>query len=693
MSSPTGSESSGSAGGVPLNSIVAREKTSTSKASTGSNQSISETTAVRKQSGSSTDGWEVISRGPCSGYRDQRQVLASSGGSFEHHHPDKGRTSPLVDKANLQTASSFSTASKTGTRATSLSTETRNRALSAAQSDSSLPGGIHPPPCTPETYHYQGEGEVPDAVSFALDNVNAQDAPRENLMSPDAFRKAAMLRAAVGAIGTELNKDGLSETKVEEVVGRASLNSPATSEEVLRQNEPTIEQPIPHVPSRFFSSEEWQSLHAKFEKRQKDTLVDGGTEGADTGVCHGEEFYEEPAGLKEHDGEVKHPLQKLQSRSSSTEEEKDFGVELTREKKRSSISEPEGVAAIWGESSVESVKSQGSGYVPRSMVAGTVLPERKTVDAEPLRGEHSKTFHAEHVSHASRSTMDSIEALSSGAPGLGHIGADYEPQQDNTADPEARLLSGATQKTSVPPTSPSTSSTSDSSPSKDSDGGVRLSPFRRKASTTSTLDTSSSKESDGGVTLRPTSRIHLGHHKPSTPSSELADNSPSKESDGGIILRTISLTHMEGSKSTIEPESALKLTAANLRRLPGTARRPESDSLVSISSGRPGKVRKMSTDPFGNIGDSILTPEKLDEEKGKGKSEATGMDFDTGAHKGKGKKSTTPVFKLPMRPAVSDDTTGGQGSSKNAPTSFAGEKKGEDGGKEGSVTGGEAHSK
>ena len=326
--------------------------------------------------------------------------------------------------------------------------EARSRAVSAARSDLSYSPGVHPPPGTPESWQYGGI-EYADATDFTLEGTHTPSAENESSISPSSwFRKKALLRAASHAENDEKQTES------------AAVENTADPK-------PITEDVLPRVPSRVFTSEEWQTLHDKFETPPQKSIevkkADGSIDESDRMQKGNETF------MDDAEKTVTFHVTTQNSRrfSPSTDYDPDFGVEPKRARKTSSLSDHQ----FWADSSISSLHSTESGHVPRSMRLGTVLPPKEPTDTNQSLAEHQGTFHSKDKSKDSVSTgSDTSGGVSLDTQKSLHISEEYLVRT-----PTACLQPPRT--TSTGDFSPATTiiATATNSPSKDSeDGGVPL---------------------------------------------------------------------------------------------------------------------------------------------------------------------------------------------------------------------------
>lgn len=466
----------------------------------------------------STSGeWEFVSRGSPENQIPEKENSGPFGALHEGIQ-DKG-SSVLSNRANQQSPASFTTPTsptsptaepKNGSLNDLQSAGSRGRAVSLAQSDTSRPGmGIYPPPGTPESPPHAGY-EHADVAGLSLEGGDNSHTGNNHSSEGASVRKTAMLRAASNAEGLE---------KGTEAVSIDSTTNP----------DPTAENPLPRVPSRFFTSEEWRVLHAKFENTAMD---ENEPEQAESASQLPETIFErgvedpQPAQPSENmPQEISRPklttgnIWRHDFGSALTDKDHDFGVSLTRERKRSSITEPE----PWGDSSIESIQTTSSEHVPRSMRAGTVLSPRTghLADVNPFVREHVQTLHAEEASGTGSST-----------------GGDAE-------EPLARTNKLVEEH---PQTLHS-----------------------REASTTSESTAETSTEASGGVKVNPEDLFSATEQQTSSTPESL-----DKDTEGGVVLEATT--------------ASSSLTQDNLRFVPNTSFAAKTYSSTSIASGEIGKI-------------------------------------------------------------------------------------------------------
>ena len=324
----------------------------------------------------------------------------------------------------------------------------RSRAVSAARSDLSFSTGVHPPPGTPESWQYGGI-EYTDATDFTLEPTHIPSAENGNSASPSSsVRKKALLRAASHAENDEKQTE-------------------SAAAESTADQKPITEDALPRVPSRFFTSEEWQTLHDKFEKPlQKSDEVKKAVESVkeSDGMQKGAQV-----SMDDIEKIATHHVttQSSQLLSPSTDYDPDFDLQLRRARKTSSLSEPQ----FWADSSISSLHSTESGHVPRSMRLGTVLPPKELADTTQSTVERQGTFH---------SKDESKDSVSTGSDTSGGVSLDTQKSLHISEDHLASIFTAYLQPPQTIATRESSPATTiipsaTNSPSKGSeDGGVPL---------------------------------------------------------------------------------------------------------------------------------------------------------------------------------------------------------------------------
>ena len=325
-----------------------------------------------------SDEWEFINLDPTEAeksIKEGKQPIRASRGS--HEPPSQACPHVLSDKANRQTASSEPTESE-GSMSKNLSPQLQPRSRASSDSefccsfcgraDSPYSGGVYPPPTTPRGWTWAQE-EFVDTNGFIIDREEVAMSVAENVDSP--YRRAAILRAA-----TKETLHTIMEEAIEQKFNASGL--------------------LPQVPSRIFTSEEWQVLHDRLKEEAWASETTGrpfdlDAENRETGVIS-ESMSEKLARLnRSSDGYGS--ASESQVLPASTAEDTDLIGRNNRERKASSLSEHQ----LWLESSVESILSTDSSHIPNSMRLGTVLPPKdiehtsgpgtEKQKAAPIRGK------------------------------------------------------------------------------------------------------------------------------------------------------------------------------------------------------------------------------------------------------------------------------------------------------------------
>ena len=576
----------------------------------------------------SSDDWEMISQ--AAGGSQILETESSGLDGSSHLLVDSPDSTVLAGKASHQNMINNSTDGKDQTGGIPIPENHRSRAVSAAESESSCPGlGIFPPPGTPDTRHHDKESVDAMTSGQRIWRAASQDGANGNAHSASSIRKNFLIGAAADV---EDGGNGLMDVSKGEMSKLESIT----------------EEPLAHSLSQIFTSEEWQSLqdslragyhHRHLASKPVENVRSDGLElkeSPETGVGRGGPKTDLDANVRISSAKTaslaapktfkdSQETQSLHEESSGDEDDFDQGVKLTRSCQRSSVSEP----ATWGESSIGSVQSQGSSYIPRSMVAGTVL----SADSNPFVGEHMQTQYAKRESNASLQTQESSDKESAGGISLApYMRAEVvaEKPQEHTSISSSNLprLTIPTSTNS----SPTKHSASTASPSKDSEGGVTLVP----PSPTPSLYSPQPLTKHNLALLSPEPLEALTTYS----TVSVASGNPGRTTSTIALLRQINRTMSADSFTNIGDELHAPETLE-------TATATDNKTTNNPSTTEPGKAKTHGKEP---------------------EEEEEGEPTPKPSSKAKGKaRALPPTFSLPMRPSTRPDPTGSPGSSKNAP--------------------------